>query len=180
MRADDVIDYAKRNIIILTTNETIFLGRDESGDTRAITLRSELKQNEFMLLAEFAKEYPKILAQAIRMYRSGATSYLLQNEFELQREQVEERDITITSDEYDLICDYFQNEEELAICKKQGIYLDRIYVHAMESWDMMKPELMKRSRLFGAALVKYGFSKHDNKARLINGKIRKVWFWKGE
>jgi hypothetical protein len=178
MRSDDVIDYAKRNIIILTTNEKQFLGRDESGDTRAITLRSELGQNEFMDLEGFAKEYPKILAQAIRMYRQGISCYLLAAEFELQRDQVNERDVVFVSDEYELVCDFFKDANQLEICKESGVYLDLIYTHAQTSWDMMKPELMRKSRAFGAALVKYGFSRHDNKARLVDGKIRKVWFWK--
>jgi len=178
MRADDVVDYPKRNIIILTTNETEFLGRDESGDTRAVTLRSDLRQNEFMLLAEFAKEYPKILAQAIRMYDAGISCYLNLEEFDLQKAQIEKRDVVFTSEEYDIICGYFLDNNVLDIAKQQGAYLDPIYDYAMGEWSMTKPEIMKRARAFSAALKKYGFSKHDNKAVQIDGKPRKVWYWR--
>jgi hypothetical protein len=131
-----------------------------------------------MNLEGFEKEFPQILAQAIRMYRNGISCFLNRDEFEAQKEQTDKRDVTFSSDEYELVCDFFNDANQLEICKENGVYLDLIYTHAQVSWDMMKPELMRKARAFGAALVKYGFSRHDNKARLIDGKIRKVWYWK--
>jgi predicted P-loop ATPase len=178
MRANDVLSYPKRNVIILTTNENVYL-RDTTGDTRAIILKSELEQNQFMNLEGLEKELPGIFAQAIKMYKSGMSCFLNRDEFGIQKDQTNSRDVTFSSDEYELVCDYFKDTNNLDWCKKNGAYLDLIYTHAMGEWDMMKPELMRKSRAFGSALVKYGFSRHDNKARLIDGKIRKVWFWKG-
>jgi predicted P-loop ATPase len=88
-----VTHHPKRSICIVTTNEHRYL-RDPTGETRAIPIKSLFEENEFIDHKGFRAEYPQILAQIKEQYYlKGIEPYLTREEMNLQKEQIEIRDI---------------------------------------------------------------------------------------
>lgn len=178
MRADDVIDYAKRYVLIMTTNE-YFYGRDPTGATRFAPLRSMNKQNEFLDIAGFVDDWPQILAQAIHLYENGGEPHFDEEERILQKKETEKRDMSYETPEYDIIEHYFSDPLKLEQAKEDGIFLDVIYEFMFEKYEIHKNIAMLKKRQLAAAIIKYGFVIHSNKA-VWNAEYKKpvkMWYW---
>jgi hypothetical protein len=177
---DDVYDYPKRNITILTTNENVYL-RNTTGNTRPVIIKSRLEKNELIDIEGFKAEYPQILAQAIHMYDAGVDCYLNENELKTQNEHADERDVVFDTPEWQVVVDYFSDPNLLEIAKENFMYLDLLYTKAITDWEATKPVVMKSSRAFGQALERFGFekrSKPDHQRHIPGEGTRKVWWWK--
>jgi predicted P-loop ATPase len=181
MRADDVKDYPKRNIFIVTTNEYLYL-RDHSGETRFLPIKSNNKQNQFFDLDGFSAELPQIYAQYREMYASGARPYLTQEELASQKDVTEERDLSKELLEYQII-DHYMNTSNggisnLDVSKQDGMWLDKLYDFLCnDPYRMSRDKAMMRSRSFGSALVKFGFVRIKKAVHIPNVGTKKVYVW---
>jgi len=181
MRADDVKDYPKRNVFIITTNEHSYL-KDQTGETRFLPIRSNNKQNQFFDLDGFSEELPQIYAQYRAMYASGARPLLTKSELELQRSVTEERDLTKETFEYQIVEDYMNatsgNVSNLEIAQQEGMWLDKLYIFLSDpTYGVNRERAILRSRGFGNALVKYGFIRLSKTVHIPNVGTKKVYVW---
>jgi len=180
MRADPVIAYPKRNIIIVTTNDSSYL-RDDTGETRPLPIKSLLASGQFMNLDLFKEEWPQILAQAIIMYRENNNyHYLTPGEQTQQKLETSKRNVAYDTFEYEVLESYFNFNDNMEIAKAEGIYLDQIYTY-MESYQLSKAQCMKHSRALSRTLKIFGFYNDDNKTYVVpgqEGKRAKMWFYK--
>jgi predicted P-loop ATPase len=176
MRADDTIDYPKRGIYIVTTNNYKYLVGD--AETRPLPLKSLIALGGKMDILGFQKIYPELLAQAIELYESGARPELNgQKERLLQKEQTTERKTIDDSFEYQVINDYLElNMEE---SKSMGIYLDLIYTFMVDAYGINRINAMTHSRKLGIVLKEFGFEsvgvKHVPGSRQ---KKARMWYYK--
>ena len=185
MHKDDVKDYPKRNVFIITTNETSYL-KDHTGETRFLPIKSNNKQNEFFDLAGFSAELPQIYAQYRDMYAAGALPQLTKAEMENQKIITEERDLTKETLEYQIVEDYMScgdkgdgsSVSNFDLAKQDGMWLDKLYEFVSDdSYRMTRDKAMVRSRGFGNALVKFGFVRIKKAAHIAGYGTKRVWAW---
>ena len=187
MRQDPVIGYPKHCIMIVTTNEAKHL-RDNTGETRAMPIKSELKTGQLMNLEGFAKVYPQILAQAIKMYRAGVSRYLNDEEQLLQQEQTDTRDTFQEDDVYKIVGDYLYTMEgsvlNIDTAKQDGLYYQLIYDYVRFKYETANPfSIIRFPHKIGQAFEKFGFTRvvKGGKIKTAEGwKSAQKWFWSGK
>jgi len=174
MRTNDYVQYLKRSVMILTTNESQWLGRDHTGETRTLPLKSEFDQGQFFDTKGLLAVIPQIYAQAIDMYRNGVSQFITPEEFKIQEQETEKRDLTYDSAEYEIVSNFFANNK---LIEEMGeVHLDLIYTFMRADYDVSKYQSMKSKRLLGRALEKHGFvnkgNKYDHELRRT---VKKWW-----
>jgi hypothetical protein len=177
MRADPVIGYPKRCIMISTTNDNKYLN-DPTGETRAMPIKSELASGQFIDLEGFAKVYPMILAQTIQMYENNKSlRFLTSEEQTLQKAQTNERDTIDDTFEYENTLNYIEENQEH--CEEFGISIHDVMKYCSIKLDAPIHTFVRYRNAIGVSIRKLGYTEqHVAKEKDIDGVWRSIKRWK--